>query len=138
MKDSGFNDLVLQSSFDEIDRLEPYLQHIRKQAAIDPEQFPRVRLAVNEAVTNAIVHGNRQDTSKTVRVSARQKPTGTLIISVQDQGEGFDPESLPDPLQEENLLKESGRGIFLIRESTDRLRFKDNGTRLILEFDLSE
>lgn len=135
MAEQEFKELILQASFDEIERLEPYLEQIRARVGFDEERFPQIRLAVNEAVTNAIVHGNKEDATKKVHISAR-RVDDVLQISVKDEGEGFDPASLPDPLQEENLLKESGRGIFLIRECTDQLKFSEDGTRLILQFNL--
>lgn len=129
------NELVLQSSFDEIDRLEPYLKTIQQQAGFGDDLFSQLRLAVNEAVTNAIVHGNKEDASKKVRVTADLQQD-VLQISVKDQGPGFDPSSLPDPLENENLLKESGRGIFLIKQYADEVTFAENGRKLTMQFNL--
>lgn len=137
MGKTDFNKLVLQSSFDQIDRLEPYLKSIREQVEFSDDQFSRIRLSVNEAVTNAIIHGNKEDPSKKVRITAEFQEN-TLKVSVKDEGSGFDPSSLPDPLQNKNLLKESGRGIFLIKQYADEVDFSDNGTKLTMQFNLKD
>jgi serine/threonine-protein kinase RsbW len=77
-------------------------------------------MAVREAVTNAVVHGNRQDETKTVEVTLKSSPDAVEII-VHDQGVGFNPEAVPDPTAEENILKASGRGIFFMRRFMDEV-----------------
>lgn len=127
--------LVLSSTFDELHRVEPYLQGLRENVEMNDEQFGRIMLTLSEAVTNAILHGNRQDPDKEVTVTSSH--TGrTLTITVQDEGEGFDPEVLSDPLKEENLLNEGGRGVFLIKQYADRVSYSRNGTRLTITFEL--
>ena len=79
-----------------------------------------IDMAVREAVTNAVVHGNRQDESKTVDVTLKSSPDA-VEISVHDQGAGFNPEDVPDPTAEENILKASGRGIFFMRSFMDEV-----------------
>jgi serine/threonine-protein kinase RsbW len=79
-----------------------------------------IDMAVREAVTNAVVHGNRQDETKTVEVTLRSSPDAVEII-VHDQGVGFNPEAVPDPTAEENILKASGRGIFFMRSFMDEV-----------------
>jgi serine/threonine-protein kinase RsbW len=79
-----------------------------------------IDMAVREAVTNAVVHGNRQDESKTVDVTLKSSPNA-VEISVHDQGAGFNPEDVPDPTAEENILKASGRGIFFMRSFMDEV-----------------
>ena len=77
-------------------------------------------MAVREAVTNAVIHGNRQDENKTVDVTL--KSTAEAVeISVHDQGPGFNPEEIPDPTAHENILKASGRGIFFMRSFMDEV-----------------
>lgn len=135
MVERQFDKLILQSSFDEIDRLQSYLENLQDSAGFSEEQFAKIQLALNEAVTNAIVHGNKEDDSKQVRINARLE-NDELYISVKDEGPGFDPDSLPDPLDEENLLKESGRGVFLIKQYADRVNFTEEGTKLTMMFNL--
>ena len=77
-----------------------------------------VDMAVREAVTNAVLHGNKLDEAKVVDLKLRNSPEAFEII-VHDQGRGFDPREIPDPTKEENLLKTSGRGIFFMRNFMD-------------------
>lgn len=129
------NKLVLQSSFDQIDRLEPFLKKTQQQAGFDDELFARIQLALNEAVTNAIIHGNNENASKSVYISSSFNEK-ILEISVQDEGPGFDHAALPDPLEDENLLKESGRGVFLIKQYSDDVSFSNGGRTLTMRFSL--
>ena len=79
-----------------------------------------IDMAVREAVTNAVVHGNRQDEDKTVDITLKSSPDA-VEISVHDQGTGFNPEAVPDPTAQENILKASGRGIFFMRTFMDEV-----------------
>jgi len=79
-----------------------------------------IDMAVREAVTNAVLHGNRQDENKTVDLVLKSSPDA-VEISVHDQGPGFNPEDVPDPTVTENLLKTSGRGIFFMRTFMDEV-----------------
>ncbi|HKS11114.1 MAG TPA: ATP-binding protein [Pyrinomonadaceae bacterium] len=79
-----------------------------------------IDMAVREAVTNAVLHGNRQDDNKTVELVLKSSPDA-VEISVHDQGHGFNPEDVPDPTATENLLKTSGRGIFFMRTFMDEV-----------------
>jgi len=81
-----------------------------------------IDMAVREAVTNAVLHGNRQDENKTVDVTLKSSPDA-VEISVHDQGAGFNPENVPDPTAEENILKASGRGIFFMRNFMDEVNW---------------
>ncbi len=90
-------------------------------------------MAVREATLNAVLHGNRYDPAKRVTVSFDITPDA-LTVAVRDQGPGLNPFTLPDPLAPENLLKESGRGIFLIRAFMDEIHFRtmSPGTEIIM------
>ena len=79
-----------------------------------------IDMAVREAVTNAVLHGNRQDENKTVELVLKSSPDA-VEISVHDQGPGFNPEDVPDPTANENILKTSGRGIFFMRTFMDEV-----------------
>jgi serine/threonine-protein kinase RsbW len=81
-----------------------------------------IDMAVREAVTNAVVHGNKEDEAKEIEVTFNCLRRG-LEIEVKDQGEGFDPESVPDPTDPVNILKTSGRGIFLMRRFMDEVQW---------------
>jgi len=94
---------------------------------LDDEAVHWVGVAIRESVINAIKHGNRNDATKHVFVefeTAQAPEAPGLLIRVRDQGEGFDPETIANPLDPENLLKSSGRGIFLIRNFMDDVQLE--------------
>ncbi len=98
--------------------------HVGRDVGLDDDAIHWVGVAVRESVINAIKHGNRHDAAKHVFVefeSAIADDEPELRIRVRDEGPGFDPETLPDPLAPENLLRASGRGIFLIRNFMDHV-----------------
>jgi anti-sigma regulatory factor (Ser/Thr protein kinase) len=90
---------------------------------------PAVELALEEALANAAVHGNRMDPEKLVQVLCRCDRKGISIV-VKDQGQGFDPNTAPDPLSPENLSADHGRGIWLIRGAMDEVSFENRGTEV--------
>ena len=91
-----------------------------------------VRLSLEEGLMNAIKHGNQQDTSKTVRVLCEVNDIQTYI-EIEDEGMGFDPAAVPDPLAEQNLDKASGRGLFLMRQYMSRVEYRKSGRLLVLD-----
>ncbi len=90
------------------------------RAGIGEEGAFGIDMAVREAVTNAVLHGNRQDKNKTIELTLKSLPDA-VEISVHDQGPGFNPKEVPDPTKEENILKTSGRGIFFMRSFMDEV-----------------
>jgi serine/threonine-protein kinase RsbW len=102
---------------------------------IDPELYPNILISLTEAVNNAIQHGNQNDVSKVVSVSCDKVQT-VLYCEISDEGPGFDPNALPDPTAPENLEKPGGRGVFLMRQLSDRVFYKNNGSTVTLEFNL--
>ena len=86
--------------------------------------------ALREALANAIVHGCAEDPSKTVSVSVACDESRGMIIVVRDPGEGFDPAQLPSPVQGQQLLEDHGRGIYLINQLMDEVRFRGGGTEI--------
>lgn len=123
----------------EIPKVEKFLTKVNKKAHLDDGTMYRLLVATTEAVNNAIVHGNRLNPRKIVRITC-QLVGQVLIMVVRDSGRGFDPDSLANPLAEENLLKENGRGIFLIRSLIDDVSFRvqKTGTSVIMKIDLSK
>jgi serine/threonine-protein kinase RsbW len=124
---------TLESSLDSVNRIEQMAEEMAKKAGIDEDDLFKITMAVREAAVNAVLHGNSYDPQK--HVTASFENTGAdLIISISDQGVGLDPATLPDPLAPENLLRGSGRGIFLIRSFMDEVHFKllNPGTELTL------
>jgi serine/threonine-protein kinase RsbW len=103
------------------------------EAGLNDDQRFTVAMAVREAAVNAVLHGNEYDPAK--RISVSLENTGSdLVITISDQGRGVDPNQLPDPLAPENLLRGTGRGIFLIRSFMDEVHFRQlhPGTELTL------
>lgn len=90
-----------------------------------------MRLAMEEALVNAIKHGNRMDSSKQVFISCRFE-TNEISVVIEDQGDGFDLTQVPDPTEEDNLEKPGGRGIMLIRSFMTSVEYNDRGNRLTL------
>ena len=109
------------SAFDMLDFVQVVSDHLCKRLGFDEDSMHWVGVAVRESVINAIKHGNRQDQGKMVYVDFTMvdEPEHELTISVRDEGEGFEPQEIADPLAPENMLKSSGRGIFLMRSFMD-------------------
>ena len=137
MSKANTQKLVLDSKFEEMERLEPFINELKQWADFDDEDAGRIMLALSEAVNNAIIHGNNQNPEKQVIIlSTFDEENRTLAISVEDEGEGFDPEEIPDPLKEENLLNEGGRGVYLIKQYADELQFSEGGSVATITFQL--
>ena len=103
-----------------------------EQLEYPPRDVFGVRLALEEALVNAIKHGNGRDPAKQVQIECRISAQ-CVWIRIEDEGQGFDLESLPDPTLEENLEKPSGRGILLMREFMTKIEYNDRGNCVILE-----
>lgn len=122
---------ILKSEKSSLSLLEPILEDLRKILGMKDENFYNVMIAVTEAVSNAINHGNKQNPSKNVNFIVRADKDD-IYIKVKDEGDGFNPDDVADCLEPENLLKSSGRGIFIIRELMDNVKINsdDGGTTL--------
>jgi serine/threonine-protein kinase RsbW len=119
--------LEFGSAFDMLDFVQVVSDHIGRIAGLDEDSLHWVSVAVRECVVNAIKHGNQYDESKRVVVEFSPVPPhdpDELVIRVEDEGEGFNPEEVADPLAPENILKSSGRGIFLIRSFMDDVQLQ--------------
>ena len=114
--------LQIHSNFDMLDFVQVVSDRLGQMAGMDDDTIHWIGVAVRESVINAIKHGNRENYHKLVTVEFTFTPPadpGELIVRVIDEGEGFDPEEIADPLAPENLLKSSGRGIFFMRSFMD-------------------
>jgi serine/threonine-protein kinase RsbW len=109
-----------------LDFVQVVSDHLARRVGLDEDAMHWVSVAIRESVINAIKHGNRNDSSKRVFVEfgTSMGEVPELSIRVRDQGEGFDPEQVANPLDPENLLKSSGRGIFLIRNFMDDVQLR--------------
>jgi len=118
---------------DSVAEIEATAEKLTQAVGMDEDESFRVVMAVREAAVNAVLHGNSYDPTK--QISASFENTGkSLVITIADQGEGLDPDKIPDPLAPENLLRGTGRGIFLIRSFMDEVHFRQMhpGTELTL------
>lgn len=128
-------ELVLESSLDSVDVAENHVVAAAERAGLSEDDVFRFGYAVREAMVNAVVHGNRYNSNKTVGFRIVVQP-GQIEVRIQDQGDGFDAGGVADPLAEENLLSQSGRGLALIRAFVDELsiaRAGGGGTTAILK-----
>jgi len=110
--------VILQSRKTEINKIEKLLFTLNELYGINQERFINFSIAVSEALMNAIVHGNRESEEKRVFVDIFSDET-SLEVFIKDEGGGFDYASIPDPTTDENLMKDHGRGIYIMRELTD-------------------
>lgn len=119
----------MPSELESLEKIEKLSEEVSVEAGLSPDLRDNLAIAVTEVVGNAIVHGNNQDPEKIVTVEF-EILQDRVLIKVQDQGKGFDPECVEDCLEPENLMKESGRGIFILRSLMDDLQIKpsSNGT----------
>lgn len=124
--------MVCVSTPKEIRRVEDFFREINREARLDDGTFHRLFVATSEAINNAILHGNKSDPSKQACVTCSLNQD-SVVVKVRDQGPGFDPDTVPNPLDEENLLKESGRGLFLIRSMMDRVTIRPEPTGTTVE-----
>ncbi|MEO8087940.1 MAG: ATP-binding protein [Bacteroidota bacterium] len=127
--------LELNSQPDSLGAVERMIDDVRTKYNISEDTFGNMLVAITEAVTNAIYHGNGGDAAKKVQVKYALS-NHHLSFTITDQGPGFDFYNLPDPTAPENIEKECGRGIFLMKHLTDQLIFSDNGRVVELNFKL--
>ena len=123
----------MDSTLDSVDHAEELAVKMAENAGVDEDDLMKIGMAVRESMVNAVVHGNRYNANKKVRFAVATEPE-RFRVQIADEGEGFDFESVPDPLAPENLLKTSGRGIFLIKAFMDEVNFRQlhPGTELTL------
>lgn len=122
LKRGGTVRLQIHSKFDMVDFVQVISDRVGQLAGLDDDTVHWIGVAVRESVINAIKHGNREDYAKIVTVEFAVTPLADpneLVVRVLDQGEGFDPGEVADPLAPENILKSSGRGIFFMRSFMD-------------------
>jgi len=123
----------LDSNLDSVYKIEQTAEESAERAGFDEDTAAHIAMAAREAAVNAVMHGNAYDPEKHVEV-VFETTAVSLTVRVSDQGPGLDPDTIPDPLAPENILRGSGRGIFLIRAFMDEVHFRQlhPGTELIL------
>lgn len=133
-KDTSVVEVTLESSLKNVEVADELSRRVTNDAGFPEDEREQIEMAVHESLINAIWHGNKNDESK--RVWLRYQIHGDrLEVRIRDQGEGFDLDAIPNPLEEENLLRVSGRGIFLIRSFMDEFQVKklrEGGTEVVM------
>ena len=127
--------LKRHSNPESISVVERMIDDVRSKYNVSEDMFGNMLVAVTEAVTNAIYHGNKSDPHKNISVSFAHNHNA-ITVTIADEGPGFDYYNLPDPTAPENLEKECGRGIFLMKHLTDQLIFSENGRVVEMNFKL--
>jgi serine/threonine-protein kinase RsbW len=112
---------VLESSLESVDHAEQTVLREAEVLGFDEDDLHRIGISVRECMVNAVVHGNRYNARKKVHLKVSRAPD-RLTVWVADEGDGFDPASLPDPLAGENLLRQSGRGVLMMQAFMDEFQ----------------
>ncbi|HEV7766347.1 MAG TPA: ATP-binding protein [Thermoanaerobaculia bacterium] len=133
-------EITISSRFENIELVQVIAEHLCENAGVDEDGSHWIGMAVREAVANAIKHGNKLDVHK--KVNATFELQGyELEITISDEGQGFDPEKVSDPLNPQNLMKTSGRGIFYMKTFMDQVSYSfrpDGGTSLVMTKNLAK
>ena len=130
--------LEIESDPNNLITVEEFVNFFAIELGIKHEKMPGLLLSVTEATTNAIIHANKSNKNKKVKINVNVE-NKQLIICVKDEGTGFDPQNVPDPTAPENLLKDSGRGLYLMKVYMDEVKYKvtPEGTETILILNLN-
>jgi serine/threonine-protein kinase RsbW len=116
-------DTYLESTLESVDGADEMVLKAAEEAGLPEEELHKISMAVRETMVNAVVHGNRYNAHKRVHLEI-SKAADHLAIIVADEGDGFDLAGLPDPLADENLLHQSGRGLLLVRAFVDEVQIR--------------
>jgi serine/threonine-protein kinase RsbW len=128
--------IQFNSKFENLNVVEKFLEEICSSLQLNNDNFGNILIAVTEAVNNAIQHGNKFDENKNINLEF--VPTqNKLSFIVKDQGQGFDPSTIPDPTEPENIEKPNGRGVFLMKNLADEIEYFENGSTIKLNFNIA-
>ncbi|MGL1884884.1 MAG: ATP-binding protein [Reichenbachiella sp.] len=125
--------IEIPSLSDNIRIIESFIDNAKEKFDLNDDIYGNIMIAVTESVNNAIVHGNKNDKTKNVQLSLHIEDQLVRFV-VEDEGEGFDYDTLPDPTAPENLEKTGGRGIFLMKNLCDDVKFDNNGKKVEMSF----
>jgi serine/threonine-protein kinase RsbW len=122
-REAGYcGQIVIPSSLDYLPKVDEYVERKLRKMGVDKDKLADIAISVTEAVTNAVMHGNKNDLKKKVAINLKAD-SSCVEIAVEDQGNGFDPEAVQSPTKEENILKPVGRGIFILKSLMDKVDF---------------
>lgn len=125
--------ISIASDLKALQELHDFCESLKPKIELGEQLHENIQLVLSEAATNAIVHGNENNPGKKVVIEVFSGDD-KIVFTVSDEGQGFDPSSLPDPLSEENLLKQGGRGVFLIEQFADEVEYRNEGSTVVLTF----
>lgn len=123
------------SEVSNLPQIEQLIDLVCDKHHISEDNYGNILIALTEAVNNAIVHGNKQDPTKTFSLELETKNDDVFFI-VKDEGNGFEYNKVPDPTLPQNIHKINGRGVFLMKSLADEVSFEDNGSKVKLRFSL--
>lgn len=126
--------LVIDSKHSELQRVEKFIKDVFSYYNFNEDCFNKVFLCISEATVNSIIHGNKEDHRKKVELNVDCKKH-LISVTITDEGDGFDINAVPNPTKKENLLKESGRGIHIIKTIANKLTFNKKGNSLKFEIE---
>lgn len=126
-------ELVISSEVSNIVKVENFIENLTGHFELPDDLYGKISLSLIEAVNNAILSGNKQQADKKVKIVAKLCDD-KFMISVEDEGEGFDYENIPDPTLPDNIKKIAGRGLYLIKTLSDELEFEKGGAKVIMTF----
>ncbi len=126
----------ISSKAENIILVEKMIEDVCDVFNISEDYYGNILVALTEAVNNAIYHGNQANPNKSIDISFKSHPDHVSFI-VKDEGAEFNHTSLPDPTNPENIEKPNGRGVFLMKNLADKVTFEDNGSKVILDFNIS-
>lgn len=132
-KDNHFQ-IIIKSDLNEIQKVERFTEKMSVKMNFTDEEKDSIAISITEIVSNAISHGNKKDVTKKVTINYNLSPH-TLTITVQDEGKGFDVDKIDNPIEPENLLKESGRGIYIVRTLMDKVEYEFNKTGTLVRIE---
>ena len=124
--------IAMESDPKNVHCVEEFLLKMNAVLDIDDEKFSSLLVVVSEAVNNAIIHGNKRNPAKKVVVKCVLHGN-VLVVKVKDEGKGFNPQTVPNPIHENNLLRESGRGVFLMRQLMENVSFNEKGNEVTMK-----
>lgn len=130
---STTRDFEFSSLPENLNIVESFVEQLRIELGLNDDIEANILVSLSEAVNNAIVHGNKMNPEKKVRMKM-VKDEKLLTFSVEDEGIGFNPNEVMDPTAPENIDKPTGRGIFLIRSLADSVEFFDEGRKIVITF----
>ena len=127
--------IKIPSITDNVSVVESFIDNLKDKISLSDNIYGNILISVTEAVNNAIVHGNKEDKAKKVELYLKQSKKSISFV-IKDEGPGFDESKIPDPTSPKNLDNVKGRGVFLIKNLTDNVKFRKKGSEVELVFNL--